>query len=158
VTARCHIAVTVTGGGVDVRKAIARACSTKVQFPDLDGGIGAADVGAVAVFTEDLDDVLEGVTPRDLPSYIEIVEYPVVGECGWLSRWRPRRGWHVAQVDSHGGVVLRADRVRALLDQAENIKKARELFDRALGGVWIEPGSDVRRRKAAESIAGTVLR
>jgi hypothetical protein len=153
-----YAAATVIGGDRAVRAALRAAMDARsdLSLPDIAGGVGTAEVGAVAdLIEEGWMQALETAIPQDLPTYIEVVEFPSVpdAEQGWLTRWRRRHPWNVVQVNTSGTVVLTANRIRSIMTEAVNVKVARGLLDRALGGVWVDADADAARKGIAARAA-----
>ncbi|SEI94451.1 DUF3145 domain-containing protein [Demequina mangrovi] len=68
----------------------------------------------------------------------EVTEEPSFGSDG--ARWShtPSLGIFHAVIDSHGNTVVPEDRIRAALDNADNLADVRRTMDLALGTAWDE--------------------
>jgi Protein of unknown function (DUF3145) len=147
------IACFVEGASPDVAADLLSAASARLPAGssfNVQGNVIEAAPDFVADLMEVWTRVLHAATPRDLPRHVELVEFPQAGLRGFTSRWRRRQGWHVAQIDTEGEIVIPESRIVALAAKAKNAKELRESLQKELGAPWADHDVASRRRGAAE--------
>ncbi len=138
-----QIIVNVDGGAPHVRKHISDLAAEYLYSPWgadayenaldewLEGSCGAGDelYGKVRAY-------LRNVPPANRPNGISITEDGKYEWNGTTYRWRPRIGWHSADINTDGSISVDAKTLLSIVRKSRTIEQARKRVDRIVGVAW----------------------